>query len=99
MKKQSLYVAAIITAAAVTFPGIGRAATNEVYRVSMSFHGLYQGTNELTQAKEIQYAEFNAKDIVNLALGHPFNSAVSSNQFLAYVSTGGSTNSLIVYDK
>jgi hypothetical protein len=99
MKKKSLYVAAIITAAAVTFPGVGRAATDEVYRVSVSLHGLYQATNELTQAKEIQNAVFNAKDIINLALGRSFNSAVSSNQLLAYVSTGGSTNSLIVYDK
>jgi hypothetical protein len=99
MKKKSLYVAAIITAAAITFPGIGRAATDDVYQVSVSLHGLYQSTNDLTQAKEIQTAVFNAKDIINLALGHRFNSAVSSNQLLAFVSTGGSTNSIIVYDK
>jgi len=98
MKKQTLYVAAIITAAAMTFPGLARAGTADVYRAYVSFRGLYQGTNELTGDKEIQNAYFDAKDIVNLALGQPFGSAVPSNQVLAYVS-GGSTNSLVVFDK
>lgn len=91
-------MAAIIAAAAVTFPGRARAGTADVYQVSMSWRGLYQGTNELTQAKEIQYAEFFTRDIINLALKQPFNAVVPTNEVLAYVDSG-STNSIIVYDK
>jgi hypothetical protein len=98
MKKQSLYLAAIITAATITFPGLARAGTADVYRVYVSFRGLYQGTNELTGAKEIQAAFFDAKDMVSLALGQPFSAAVPSNDVLAYV-TGDGTNSLVVFDK
>jgi len=98
MKKQCLSLAAIITAAAMTFPSLARAGTAEVYQASMSLHGLFQGTNDLTDIKEIQTAVFYTKDIINLALGNPFNGAVSSNDVLAYVNSG-STNSIIVYNK
>jgi hypothetical protein len=98
MKKHTLYVAAIITAAALTSPGLARAGTADVYRAYLSFHGLYQGTNELTGDKEIQSAMFFTKDIINLALGQPFNAAVPTNEVLAYVD-GDGTNSVIVYDK
>jgi len=98
MKTRFIYLAAIITAAAITFPGNARAGTSEVYRLTMSFTGIFQGTNDLSQAKEIQYAEFFARDIINLATGQPFNSPVPTNEVLAYVD-GGSTNSIVVYDK
>lgn len=98
MKKQSLYVAAIIAAAAITFPGVARAGTADVYRVYVSFRGLFQGTNELSGAKEIQGAFFDARDIVGLALGQPFSAPVPSNDVLAFVDSG-STNSLVVFDK
>jgi len=98
MKKQSLYVAAIITAAAVTFPGLARAGTDDVYQVSLSFRSLFQGTNELSGAKEIQFAEFLTRDVINLGLKQPFNAKVPTNEVLAYVDNGGS-NSLVVFDK
>lgn len=98
MKKQYLYVAAIITAVAVTFPGMARAGTSDVYQAFLSFHGLFQGTNELTGAKEIQYAQFYTRDVINLALGQSFSAPVPTNEVLAYVASG-STNSLVVFDK
>src|SRR5271163_4276226 len=99
MKKQYLHVAAIIAAAAVTFAGTARAGTSDVYRAYLSFRGLFQGTNDLTTAKEIQSATFYTRDVINLALGQPFNAAVPTNEVLAYVDSGSSTNSLVVYDK
>lgn len=69
-----------------------------MYRAYLSFHGLFQGTNDLTGAKEIQFAQFYTRDIINLALGQPFSAVVPTNEVLAYVDSG-STNSLIVYDK
>ena len=98
MKKPIAYLSAIIAVAAVVFPGAARAGTSDVYRLSMSFTGIFQGTNNLSRARQIQYARFFAGDIVNLALGQPFNSPVPTNEVLAYVDSG-STNSIIVYDR
>lgn len=98
MKKQSLYVAAIVAAAAITFPGHARAGTADVYQVSLSFRSLFQGTNELTGSKEIQFAEFFSRDVINLGLKQPFNAMVPTNEVLAYVDSG-SSNSLVVFDK